>query len=201
MFRSVLPAAGGVASDVLRRNPMRTANTSPSFWSGVAASQYYFEDTADYSSWACGLLEGGRDSDNIRILAGLFDEDNLFELRQWHRRVLRDLGFGEIDARGAFLAHLRGYAEEFLEGIRDFKDLNQHFNELSLDTDDPLLERFDTLHYGFWDFDYLDMSALGISKLEDFPNATNDACRALLTKVEAEQGVGGQPATTPRVGD
>lgn len=166
---------------------MRAANTSPSFWSGVAASEYYFEDTADYSSWACSLLEDGRDTHNIRVLAGLFDEDNLFELRQWHKRVLRDLGFGEIDARGSFLAHLRGYAEEYLEAKREFQDIDRHFHELRMDTGDELLEPFDTLHYGFWDFDEVDLSELGISRMSDFPRATTEACRTLLAKIEAEQ--------------
>jgi hypothetical protein len=166
---------------------MRAANTSPSFWSGVAASHYYFEDTADYSSWACALLENGRDSENVCILAGLFDEENLFELRHWHRRVLRDLGFGEIDARGAFLAHLRGYAEEFLEGQRDFNDINQHFHELRMDTGDELLAPFEILHYGFWDFDLLDLSDLGITTMDDFPCATTNACRTLISQIQAEQ--------------
>ena len=174
-------------SEILLRIIMRAADTSPSFWSGVAASHYYFEDPSDYSSWACGLLGEGRDSESICILAGLFDEDNLFELRHWHRRVLRDLGFGEINARGAFLAHLRGYVEEFLEGQRDFNDINQHFSDLRMDTGDPLLEPFETLHYGFWDFDVIDLSDLGITTLDDFPSATTTACRRLMSQILAEQ--------------
>jgi hypothetical protein len=163
----------------------------------VAASHFYFEETADYSSWACGLLEDGHDSDNIRILAGLLDEDNLFELRQWHSRVLQDLGFGEMDASGIFLAHLRGHAEEYLEGKRDFKDINRHFHELRSDKDDELLEPFETLHYGFWDFEALDMSDLGIASLDDFPRVTTDACLALISKIQAEQSAADQPATRP----
>jgi len=167
---------------------MTTAYSAPSFWSGVAASEYYFEDTADYSAWACRLLEDGHDTKSIRILAGLFDTTNLFELRQWHKQVLRDLGFEEIDPRGRFLAHIRGYAEEFLEGQRDFNDINQHFHELRMDTDDELLETFDALHYGFWDFDHLDMSSMNISSLNDFPRATADACHTLLSRIqESEQ--------------
>jgi hypothetical protein len=165
---------------------MRADNTYPSFWSGIAASEYYFEDTIDYSSWACLLLEEGHDSINICILAGLFDENNRFELRQWHRRVLQDLGYSELSARERFLAHLRGYAEEFIDGKRDFKDITQHFHEVYMDTKDELLAVFNTLHYGYWDFDEVDMSDMGISTLEDFPRACTDASRNLLKTIQAE---------------
>ena len=167
---------------------MRAAKTYPSFWSGIAASEYYFEDTTDYSSWACYLLEEGHDSANICILAGLFDEDNLFELRQWHRRAVEDLGYGDLSARELFLAHLRGYAEEFIDGKRDFKDITQHFHEVYMDTKDELLETFNSLHYGYWNFDEIDMSDMGISSLEDFPRACTDAIRTLLRKILAESG-------------
>ena len=174
---------------------MRTANTSPNFWSGVAASRYYFENASDYSLWACSLLEGGRDSNNIRILAGLYNEDNLFELRAWHKRALDDLGFANIDGRGSFIAHLRGYAEEFIEGKREFTDINQHFHELRWDTKDELLEPFDILHYGYWDFDYMDMSDVGVTSLEDFPRVTTEACHSLIAKIQAEQGRAHQSTT------
>jgi len=169
---------------------MKTSNSAPSFWSGVAASEYFFEDTADYSSWACGLLESGYDSKNICVLAGLFDENNLFELRLWHSRALGDLGFGDINPRARFLAHLRGYAEEFLDGKRDFRDITQHFHELQMDKDDELLCTFDALHYGFWDFAYMDMSELGISSMDDFPRATTEACHNLLSRIKEGEQVG-----------
>lgn len=172
---------------------MRAAKTYPSFWSGIAASEYHFEDTTDYSSWACHLLETGYDSPNICILAGLFDQDNLFELRQWHRRALRELGYSELTARELFLAHLRGYTEEFIDGKRGFKDITQHFHDLYIDTNDEILETFVSLHHGYWDFDMIDMSDLGVSSLEDFPRACIDASRILLMKILAELGLPSPP--------
>lgn len=168
---------------------MRAAKSYPSFWSGIAASEYHFEDTTDYSSWACHLLEEGFDSPNICILAGLYNENNLFELRQWHRRALQDLGYSGLSERELFLAHLRGYAEEFIDGKRDFKDITQHFHEVWMDTNDELLEAFVSLHYGYWDFDVIDMSDMGISSFEDFPRACTDATLDLLKKILAEQAV------------
>ena len=168
---------------------MRCANSSPSFWSGVAAKEYEFEILHDYSLWACELLKEGNDTLNIRILAGLDDEDDRFELRKWHNRVLLDLGYAEMSRRDALLAHLRGYAEEFVEGKRDFRDINRHFHMLNLELRDEILNEFDSLHYGFWDFEYLDLTRLGISCLEDFPAATVQASKVLLDRIDAEQAV------------
>jgi len=165
---------------------MTAANKYPSFWSGVAATRYPFVDVSDYSSWACGLIESGHNSENVCILAGLFDEDNRFEIDHWHRMALRDLGYSELSERAALLAHLRGYAEEFFEGRRDFKDLLRHFAELDRNEDEALLEPFVSLHCGYWDFVYVDMSDMGITSLDDFPRACAEACINLLNKIQAE---------------
>jgi hypothetical protein len=175
--------------DVLQE--VTTAIKYPSFWSGVAATRYPFKDISDYSSWACGLIESGYDSENVCVVAGLFDEDNRFVVEHWHRLALRDLGYNDLNERAIFLAHLRGFAEEYLDGRRDFKDLDQHFADLNREEDEELLEPFVGLHYGYWDFEYVDMSDMGITSLDDFPKACTDACTALLNKIqEAESGPG-----------
>jgi hypothetical protein len=169
----------------------------PSFWSGIAAAQYPFADVSDYSSWACGLIESGHDTENVCVLAGLFDEDNRFEIDHWHRMALRDLGYSDLSERAALIAHLRGCAEELLAGRRDFKELNRHFAEINRNEDEELLEPFVSLHYGYWDFEYVDMSDMGITSLDDFPKACAEACTDLVNKIQAEQAGTGQPATRP----
>ena len=166
---------------------MIAAHNYPSFWSGIAATRYPFADVSDYSAWACGLIESGHDTENVCILAGLFDEDNRFEIDHWHRMALRDIGYSDLSERAAFLAHLRGYAEEFLDGRRDFKDIVRHFAELNRNEDEELLEPFVCLHYGYWDFEYVDMSDMGITSLDDFPGACVEACTSLINKIKAEQ--------------
>jgi hypothetical protein len=168
---------------------MTAANKYPSFWSGVAATRYPFEDVSDYSSWACGLIESGYDTRNVCILAGLFDEDDRLELNRWHRMALREIGYSNLSERAIFLAHLRGYAEEFLDGRRDFKVLLRHFADLNRNEDEELLEPFTLLHYGYWDFEYVDMSDKGITALDDFPRACAEASTDLLNKIQAEQAV------------
>jgi hypothetical protein len=175
---------------------MIAADKYPSFWSGIAASRYPFVDVSDYSSWACGLIEIGHDTKNVCILAGLFDEDNRFEIDHWHRMALKDLGYTDLTERASLLAHLRGYAEEFLAGRRDFKELNRHLAELNQNEDEELLEPFVSLHYGYWDFEYVDMSDMGITSLDDFPKACAEACTCLVQKIQAEQGDAANP--TPR---
>ena len=100
--------------------------------------------------------------------------------------ALRDLGYNDLNERAIFLAHLRGFAEEYLDGRRDFKDLDQHFAELNRKEDEVILEPFVGLHYGYWDFEYVDMSDMGITSLDDFPKACDQACADLLNKIQAE---------------
>jgi len=176
---------------------MRHDHVYPSFWSGVAATKYPFEDTVDYSLWACGLLESGHDTANVSVLAGLFGEENRFELAHWHRQALRDLRYNDLNDRELFLAHLRGYAEEFIDGKRDFKDITRHFHDLQIDEGDELLEDLISLHYGYWDFECFDMSDMGISSLEDFPHACTKACEDLIKKIQAEQTVAPSRSLSP----
>lgn len=89
----------------------------PSYWSGIAASAIPFEDVADYSRWACMLLERGYDGDGICALAGMQHESNLFVLRECHKKALADLGVAPPDAHEALSAHARGQMNSFWQDV------------------------------------------------------------------------------------
>lgn len=123
--------------------------------------------------------------------------DNRFEIEQWHRQALRELGYADVSERAALLAHLRGYAEEFLEGRRDFLEVLQYFADLQRSENDELLVDLNSLLYCYWDFEYVDLSKEGINSLDDFPKACAAACADLIQTIQTEQEATGLPTREP----
>jgi hypothetical protein len=74
---------------------------------------YPFEDTADYSRWACMLLERGYEEDSICVLAGMEDEVNVFVLREWLQKAILDLRVTLLDESDALAAYARSIMEDF----------------------------------------------------------------------------------------
>lgn len=161
----------------------RTLHT-PSYWSGIAASTIPFEDVADYSRWACMLLENGFEGDGICALAGMEHESNLFVLQEWHRKALADLGVAPPDAQEALFAHARGLMEEFLAGRFTHAELLQMLRDRYLDTWEPKLEPFHTLHCAWWDHEEADW---GLSSRDEIPERVKRECESFIATHQAEQ--------------
>ncbi len=154
----------------------------PSFWTGVAAGTYPFKNLIDYSRWAFGLLEAGHDGPAIRILAGLDQEGNLFVLREWHRKALKDLGRELPSEHDAFLCYLRGLAEEYLVGSKDFHETLEIFSDLYLDSRDPRLDPFYTLNLAWFHYDEANW---GLGPKVGIPGLFRDRCSEMVRTLQA----------------
>lgn len=160
-----------------------TKKRSPSFWSGLAALDYPFGDTADYSRWACMLIERGYDGDAICVLAGMEDEVNLFVLREWLHKAMLDLGVKPLDDADALAAHARGIMEDFLTGYLTFKELLQKLCDLDFGIWDNRLEPFCELQYALYEFEYADW---GMKSIKEIPERAKSECLAFIQKHQAE---------------
>lgn len=115
------------------------------------------------------------------------DENNLFVLREWHRKALADLGLEAPTGRDALLAHARGLMEEFLHGRSSVVDLLSQLNELHEKTGETRLDPFVTLHFAWWNFDDADW---GIESRNDIPIALRKNCTQFIEDHEAAQSNG-----------
>ena len=140
------------------------------------------------------LLENGFEGDGICALAGMEDESNLFVLREWHNKALADLGVAPLEAQEALSAHARGLMEEFFAGRFTLGDLLQMLRDCYLDTGDPRLEPFHTLHGAWWDFEAADW---GLSSRDEIPERVKRECESFIAIHQAEQarlGEGSKPS-------
>lgn len=167
---------------------------APSYWSGIAASAIPFEDVADYSRWACMLLENGFEGDGICALAGMQHESNLFVLREWHKKALADLGVVPPEAQEALSAHARGLMEEFLAGRFSETELLQRLRDCFLNTGDTRLEPFHTLHCAWWDSEEADW---GLSSRDEIPERVKRECESFIATHQAEQTRLGERSDSP----
>jgi hypothetical protein len=71
---------------------------------------------ADYVEWATGMLTEGRDSPNLRMLAGLDDSVNTFEAEEHFRKALRELQIPEPDEAAKVRAYACDLARQILDG-------------------------------------------------------------------------------------
>jgi hypothetical protein len=71
---------------------------------------------ADYVEWATGMLTDGRDSPNLRMLAGLDERGSVFEAEEHFTRALRELQIPEPDETGKLRAYACDLARQILDG-------------------------------------------------------------------------------------
>jgi hypothetical protein len=70
---------------------------------------------ADYVQWATGLLIEGRDSRNLRLLAGLDERGSVSEAEEHFTRTLRELQIPEPDTDGKLRAYAMDLAQQILD--------------------------------------------------------------------------------------
>jgi hypothetical protein len=112
----------------------------------------------DCVDWALEALCEGVDSPSLRILAGLEPLLNSFEVLDYTRRTLKELGISELVGEEAVLAYSRDLAEEIIERRESLRaNLSALFRLCH--TNDYLSEIYDfyLLECTYTDFDYQDV--------------------------------------------
>ena len=111
----------------------------------------------DCVDWALDALCEGIDSPSLRILAGLESPLNSFEVRDYTKKTLKELGIRELVGEEAVLAYSRDLAEEIIERRESLRaNLKALFTLCH--TNDYLSEIYDfyLLECTYTDFDYQD---------------------------------------------
>jgi len=107
----------------------------------------------DYSKavdWAIELIQQGKETDNVLILASFSEPIDRFEISPYVTSVLNDFGLEELDYRSAVIAEIHYRLNEILNDRQIRKNL-QSLYQLCVDNDYELgLMNFYLIYHG-WD--------------------------------------------------
>lgn len=91
---------------------------------------------SDCVDWAVAMLEQGRDSKSLRILAGL-DASSVFEAEDFFQRAVRELQIKEPDASTATRAYACELAQRLAAGTLDPTESVHRLYEICVAADYP----------------------------------------------------------------
>lgn len=107
----------------------------------------------DYSKavdWAIDLIQQGKETDNILMLASFSEPIDRFEIRPYVTNVLNDLGLEELDYKSAVIAETHYHLNEILNDREIRKNLRSLY-QLCVDNDyESGLINFYLIYHG-WD--------------------------------------------------
>jgi len=143
-------------------------------------------DSKDCVDWATMALCSGADSPSLRILAGLDPQSNGFEIRDYTRKALEELGIKPLSGVESVLAYARDLAEEIVENSQKLRaNLNTLYQLCH--TNDYLAELHDfyLLDCAYTDFDHQDVQYYwqGATK-ENIEAIAIQACQDYISRYE-----------------